>query len=770
MLTLVIMQMIVTLVLPDTLHTSVNFQTDDLSFQEVEGWDYVKLSGASPIVREGYPSLPRVSLVFVIPAGSTVGDVSGTISGDPEELDGEYSIWPTQPQVPITWDDSIPTADPDSVVYNLDSYWPDVACIGYEMGRIDGIELAIVDVFPVTWNPSTGKIRLAPEVNIALEVVEDSIPANDPIRITNVNYARRIAEISRLLANPEVLQDFSVEPIVIPEDSLDTSGFPELTDCLIITNTDWEDQWQPLVDWNNARGIYTETITLDVIDAGAGVPGLWEEGRDWAETIRNCFRWCHENEGVKYFLIGADSPPPPEPEVSRETDVPARFCDDNRPKTPPEVSWFPTDWYYSCLDAFANWNTNNNDKWGQYNPYVIEENDLMDLLPDVVVGRMPVHSSTEVEKVVLRVIEYQHHEYHASDPDPKLDLLLCSASADESGFPCTTFRLLQIYETLPDSDYPDTVWLAEEKAEDLLTRFVVISKQAVLDHLQYRLEEPYEGGPYRVNFGGHGGNNYLAANPSGSGPGGGDTYKVLPDELRSITGVDGVFATAWAFNCGTGDYAAESNETICETWLGCDECVTNAPLGPCYIGNTRSGWNSKDPLGSSSHRLNGWFVDEIYNQTTEPGCWGVGETVNIAKIRYGSVYIPDYNQIYQIPIEEKYDHEPMWDLKSINVIGDPCCPLWLTTPTEVDVQHPGIFYCPGIFEVTVIGVSNEPIEGARVCLMLEGATGYEVYARGFTDANGVYSEYLDPENGGQMQVTVTKQNILPYEGTAVLHP
>lgn len=161
---------------PDTISHRITFTENQLAFSTVQGYDHVELDGALSISAPGYPSLPRKSLVFAIPAGSCISDIEFVVL-DSIVLTGTYSIWPAQPSIPISWDDSIPTADPDSVINSLIYNWPDIAAQGSELGSMDVTELARVDVFPLVWNPVSEELTLRKTIEFNIILDADSIPA-----------------------------------------------------------------------------------------------------------------------------------------------------------------------------------------------------------------------------------------------------------------------------------------------------------------------------------------------------------------------------------------------------------------------------------------------------------------------------------------------------------------------------------------------------------------------------------------------------------------
>ncbi|MFX1485413.1 MAG: C25 family cysteine peptidase, partial [Promethearchaeota archaeon] len=97
-------------------------------------------------------------------------------------------------------------------------------------------------------------------------------------------------------------------------------------------------------------------------------------------------------------------------------------------------------------------------------------------------------------------------------------------------------------------------------------------------------------------------------------------------------------------------------------------------------------------------------------------------------------------------------------LLEYQLFGDPETPLWTQTPTILSVDHPDSFCSNGpiTFQVTVRD-GNGLVDGARVCVYKQG----EVFVVKDTE-DGVASFQIEPSTIGFVNITVTKQNSIPY--------
>ncbi|UCE04546.1 MAG: T9SS type A sorting domain-containing protein, partial [bacterium] len=136
------------------------------------------------------------------------------------------------------------------------------------------------------------------------------------------------------------------------------------------------------------------------------------------------------------------------------------------------------------------------------------------------------------------------------------------------------------------------------------------------------------------------------------------------------------------------------------------------------------------------------FIDNIYH---------IGNALSAAK----SVYVPYAAQ------ENVY----RWCEYQVNLLGDPEMPIWTDIPRTMMVQYPDELPLGDTFCSITVTDNNQPIEGALVCLMQDA----DVYETGITGIDGTVSfEFLVSNPANNLQLTVTAQNFIPYEGTISL--
>lgn len=92
-------------------------------------------------------------------------------------------------------------------------------------------------------------------------------------------------------------------------------------------------------------------------------------------------------------------------------------------------------------------------------------------------------------------------------------------------------------------------------------------------------------------------------------------------------------------------------------------------------------------------------------------------------------------------------------------IGDPGMNLWTAVPRRISVQHDSLLNV-GMDSMTIIVTQNTaPVESAYVCVLMDTS----IYETGYTSANGRITFVARPDHPGVILLTVTGHNLHPYE-------
>jgi len=169
---------------------------------------------------------------------------------------------------------------------------------------------------------------------------------------------------------------------------------PLTYDMLCIAPKSFSDNLQPLLDHKNAVGVQTLLLTTEDIYKDY-------DGRDNAEQIKYAIKDAKEQYNISFVLLVGGLKP-----LGFGWQVPVRYSnlDDGF-----GYSVFLTDLYFADLykenGEFDDWDSNGDDvfaEWGK---------DVLDLTPDVAVGRLACRTPREVDTVVEKIITYETQAY-----------------------------------------------------------------------------------------------------------------------------------------------------------------------------------------------------------------------------------------------------------------------------------------------------------------------------------------------------------------------
>jgi hypothetical protein len=154
---------------------------------------------------------------------------------------------------------------------------------------------------------------------------------------------------------------------------------------MIITDASLATAFAPLAAAHTAAGLVTEVHTVQDIVAA------YPAAADDAERIRKFLIDAHANRGTKFALMAGDDPLVPIRRVLVR-EPPGNGLSDIE---------LPTDQYYACLAG--TWNDDGDAEWGELpNPSLGEVGDGVSVLPDLAVGRAPVHTVAEAQAFVAK--------------------------------------------------------------------------------------------------------------------------------------------------------------------------------------------------------------------------------------------------------------------------------------------------------------------------------------------------------------------------------
>jgi low affinity Fe/Cu permease len=167
--------------------------------------------------------------------------------------------------------------------------------------------------------------------------------------------------------------------------------FPDQYDMVVITPSEFSEKLRPLAEYNNDSNVATKLVTLEEIYDGSYFP---VNGRDDQEKIKYFIKDAVEGWNITYVLLAGGA-----------NKIPVRmsYVQDGQEES------FISDLYYADFyDAsgdFCSWDSNGNNIFGEYGYQ--GRTDVVDLYPDVYLGRLNFRESSEVSDVVNKIITYE---------------------------------------------------------------------------------------------------------------------------------------------------------------------------------------------------------------------------------------------------------------------------------------------------------------------------------------------------------------------------
>ncbi|MBM3307781.1 MAG: VCBS repeat-containing protein [Candidatus Eisenbacteria bacterium] len=633
---------------PATLEADVDFSGADVRFESLRAYVRPTIDGCTTIGAEGQPALPVRVMHFVIPADATVESV-GAVFGE-GELVGTHRVAPIQPEAPIG--ETVAWVDPDAEVYGAEGLFPPERVVYLGDGYMCGHRVAAIAVYPLQYEPRTGKLRLARDMRVTLSLRPSPYDAATRLRSTPSSSRLHGRAIAALVENAADIERFAPRSVRIDDDS-GARGFqpryaPSLegsaVEYVIITNQTLKPYFDVLAEWRTKMGLPSAVRTVSWIDQN--YPG----GCDTAERIRMFITDAYATWGTTYVLLGGD------------TDiVPPRYCF----TTYYGSSFVPGDIYYSSLEG--NWNANQNSSFGEgYRGYTNQGDDV-DFYPEVFVGRAPVNSALKAANFVAKTLAYEKTPASVMT-DRNLYLAEVLFPYDWQGGAYSLDGAADIVEAGMDSvpggvrgarvyanhtQFPGSYPLGAQAAIDSITR-----GYNVVVHVGHGNKDVM-----RMNL-----NNYVMMNHV--------------DALANGQSRSGFW---WLLNCTS---AAIDFDCIAER-------AVNNPNGGAssLFGPTRYAF----PATCRDYYWD--WLGVLYNTSVN----AAGATCALAKARHASFG------------ESGYENTDRWTQLSMVYLGDPALPLWTARPKPLFVSHPGTLQV-GASGMSFTVTDPSAVAGAVVCV------------------------------------------------------
>jgi hypothetical protein len=305
----------------------------------------------------GYPLLPAYRYNVILPFASTIQSIS-IVYGTSTEYQIAQPLAIAQTPQPLNAEQTTPTI-PASLpaCYPEDTY---SATIGAGLNGQTEVNYLTIVCYPVHYYQDHSIVSIASDVTVTITY--------------------------QAPASPQKLGDEK--------------------DLLIIAPKKFESALQPLVTFKETKGVRTILKTVEDLEAAYS-------GRDAPEKLKIAIKDLHETLGVNYILLVGglknliyDVPKDDVNQGSKWWFVPVRYTNLYQPGK--EDPGYISDLYYADLydshGNFSSWDSNNNNIFAEWKGTT---KDIIDLYPDVSLGRLACQSLSEVKTLVKKITTYE---------------------------------------------------------------------------------------------------------------------------------------------------------------------------------------------------------------------------------------------------------------------------------------------------------------------------------------------------------------------------
>jgi hypothetical protein len=518
-----------------------NYIISDRDGFQVINFDNTLLTGVV-----GEPVLPYHSVSILLPPGEEAVSIE-IIGKDETTIPGFFDLYPQQQSRPISEGRSEEFIINNSIYVSHEMY---PAKLSGELITefMNGFGFALCSITPVQYIPSSGEITYFKEVEIKIVTgsSQEAISA-----LNNLRTSRSVVEkVSRFAQN---VRNISLYP--------NRNSREDEYEILIITAAQFENEFQSYIDLYLMRGIITEIVTIEYINANM-------PGQDTPEKMRNYIIQEYQDSGIEQVLLAGDVEHVPYRGFYCYVDSGSGYEDND----------IPADLYFSALDG--TWNDDGDNNWGE-----IGEDDL---LPDISVGRMSFSNLSELSIMLNKTVSYQDTpvlgelqkplllgEHMYSNPltwgGDFLDLLI--GFHDDNGYTTNGIPVDHDYETMYDRD------LGSWSDTELINKI-------------------NEGKSF-IHHAGHASTNYNMRM---------NTSDITNTNFSLVNGTDHNFTFVYTHGCMSGGF--DSSDCIAEHMVKIDN------FAAAFVGNSRYGWFNEGQTEGPSLHLHREFVDALYSDKT----------------------------------------------------------------------------------------------------------------------------------------------------------
>ena len=329
----------------------------------------------------GAPLLPFYPVKILLPQGEDVESVQITLS-ESTILRNNIAIEETQQQQPIS-KQSFELTRRDEKIYSNDKAYPyeDYRFLGVQ--KLNGYSFAIINIYPYKYNPVTKNLNYFQTAEIALTTKASD--AEQEVQI--LDFAKVEKKLRGKILNREASSTYR-EISSNSSRNIDLSSPKKL---IIITNSNLVETMQYYADWKISQGVSTMIVETNEIYSNYNGVDNPAKIKTFITDAYNS--WANTSSPLEYVILGGDDEIVPYRGVYGTVGSTIDYS-------------MPSDLYYACLDG--SWDDNGN---GIY----ADQNEMIDLSPEISVGRMPAETATEFNHIFNKIISYESTNNYADN-------------------------------------------------------------------------------------------------------------------------------------------------------------------------------------------------------------------------------------------------------------------------------------------------------------------------------------------------------------------
>lgn len=280
----------VTVTRTDPLGVDFSLSIEDFSSEVIEAegktYDRLMLKNCGYTANYGKAELPAVSFYVAVPQDA---EVMLSYETSDYVLLQDYNIYPSQPPKPETDGFTDPPFTKNESFYATNEYYPSSVVEVRPIMVMRGCRIAMVSVFPFTYNPVTKNIRAYNDISISVDFI-DGTEEFIPERLRSIYFQPLF---DAFLVNSNSVERASMHN---PQGSRGTLTEDDRADLLIVVYDDLYDEILPLAEWRHLTGIETKVVN-------------WSDIGTTAEDLRNYMSNAYDNWELppSFLLIVGDA-------------------------------------------------------------------------------------------------------------------------------------------------------------------------------------------------------------------------------------------------------------------------------------------------------------------------------------------------------------------------------------------------------------------------------------------------------------------------------